>query len=262
MSRGAIVVLRNPRQYRGVGAQAMNNDLSKLEVVQRFFSGTGFSYDQVVTVCTCGFDRYWKKVILAKIPANPARVLDQACGTGILTLAIARAFPGCRVTGVELRDEYLDIARDKARSAGIGNVEFVLGRAEDVVPEGYYDCITSSYLAKYAELDPLIANAWKLLRPGGLIIMHDFTYPANPLFLRLWRAYFHLMRMIGDRIYPEWRTVFHELPEFLRQSRWLPEVLASLRAHPFGDIRSESLTFGTSAIVTARKPENSPYRTF
>ena len=123
MSREAIVVLRNPRQYRGVGTQAMNNDLSKLEVVQRFFSGTGFSYDQVVTVCTCGFDRYWKKVILAKIPANPARVLDQACGTGILTLAIARAFPGCRVTGVELRDEYLDIAREKARSAGIGNVE-------------------------------------------------------------------------------------------------------------------------------------------
>jgi demethylmenaquinone methyltransferase / 2-methoxy-6-polyprenyl-1,4-benzoquinol methylase len=232
----------------------MDTKNAKLEIVNRFFSGTGFSYDQVVTVCTCGFDRFWKKRIMARIPAHPTRILDQACGTGILTLRIARAFPGCRVTGVELRDEYLDIAREKARSSGIDNVEFMLGRAEDVVPEGEYDCITSSYLAKYAEVDPLIANAGKLLRPGGLIIMHDFTYPANPLFLRLWRAYFYLMSMIGERIYPEWRIVFHELPEFLRQSAWLPEVLVSLREHSFSDIRSEALTFGSSSIVTARKP--------
>jgi demethylmenaquinone methyltransferase / 2-methoxy-6-polyprenyl-1,4-benzoquinol methylase len=241
--------------------QAMNRDISKLEIVNRFFSGTGFSYDRVVTVCTCGFDRYWKKRIMATIPACPSRILDQACGTGILTLQIARTYPACRVTGVELRDEYLDIAREKARSAGIDNVEFILGRAEDVVPEGEYDCITSSYLAKYAELEPLIANAGKLLRPGGIIIMHDFTYPANPAFLLLWRAYFRLMSTIGKRVFPEWRTVFRELPEFLRQSRWLPEALASLREHSFSDIRSESLTFGASSVVTARKPEPWRHRT-
>lgn len=228
--------------------------MSKLDVVYRFFSGTGSSYDRVATVCTCGFDIYWKKRIIARIPAHPARILDQACGTGILTLQIARAFPGCQVTGVELRDEYLDIAREKARSSGTENVGFILGRAEDVVPEGAFDCITSSYLAKYAELGPLLANAGKMLRPGGLIIMHDFTAPANPVFLALWRAYFCLLRTVGSRIYPEWRTVFHELPVFLRQSTWLSEALALLREHAFRDVTCESLTFGTAAIVTARKP--------
>jgi demethylmenaquinone methyltransferase/2-methoxy-6-polyprenyl-1,4-benzoquinol methylase len=228
--------------------------LSKLEVVHRFFAGTGFSYDQVVTVCTCGFDKYWKRRILAKIPAHPGLILDQACGTGILTLAIARKFPDCQVTGVELRDEYLDIAREKARSSGISNVRFVLGRAEDVIVEGDYDCITSSYLAKYAELQPLIANADRMLRPGGVIIMHDFTYPANPVFRTLWLVYFHLMKLIGSRIYPEWRTVFNELPAFLRQSTWLSETLAMLKEHAFCGVTSDSLTFGSSAIVTARKP--------
>ena len=232
----------------------MTEHISKLEVVQRFFAGTGFSYDQVVTVCTCGFDKYWKKRILEKIPAHPARILDQACGTGILTLDIARKFPDCQVAGVELRDEYLDIARDKARSSGIRNVRFILGRAEDVMVEGDYDCITSSYLAKYAELNPLIANASKMLRPGGLVIMHDFTYPENPVFLTLWRVYFHTMKLIGSRIYPEWRTVFNELPAFLRLSTWLAETLATLREHGFSDITNESLTFSASAIITARKP--------
>jgi demethylmenaquinone methyltransferase/2-methoxy-6-polyprenyl-1,4-benzoquinol methylase len=234
---------------------------SKLAVVDRFFSGTGFSYDQVVALFTFGIDGYWKRRIMAMIPSNPVRILDQACGTGILTLKIARSFPGCQVTGVELRDEYLDIAREKAGASGTVNVRFITGRAEDVMPEGEFDCITSSYLAKYAELGPLVANAAKMLRPGGMIIMHDFTYPPNPLFLSLWNVYFRLMRSIGGRIFPEWGTVFHELPTFLRESTWLPDALAILSEHGFKDITCEHYTIGTAAIVTARKPGALPHRT-
>ena len=233
----------------------MAKNLSKLDVVYRFFSGTGFSYDRVATIGTCGFDRYWKKRIIAGIPAHPARILDQACGTGILTLEIASKFADCQVTGVELRDEYLDIARRKARSLGLRNVQFILGRAEDVIPEEEHDCITSSYLAKYAELGPLIANARQILRPGGVIIMHDFTYPANPVFLPIWKAYFHFLRLIGSRIWPEWRPVFQELPEFLQKSTWVTEALTTLREQSFNDIKKELLTFGTSVIITARTPE-------
>jgi demethylmenaquinone methyltransferase/2-methoxy-6-polyprenyl-1,4-benzoquinol methylase len=232
----------------------MAANLSKLEVVQRFFSGTGFSYDQVATICTCGFDKYWKKRIIERIPARPACIVDQACGTGILTLKIARKFPDCQVIGIELRDEYLTIAREKARTSGISNVDFILGRAEDMVLEGGCDCITSSYLAKYAELGTLISNAEKMLRSGGLVIMHDFTYPANPVFLSLWQTYFKLLRMLGSRIFPEWRTVFYELPEFLRQTTWLDNSLTIMKEAGFSDITSKSLTFGSSALVTARKP--------
>ena len=229
-------------------------NLSKLEVVQRFFSGTGFSYDQVATICTCGFDKYWKRRIIESIPARPACIVDQACGTGILTLKIARKFPDCRVVGIELRDEYLTIAREKARTSGIRNVDFILGRAEDVVLERGCDCITSSYLAKYAELGKLISNAGKMLRPGGIVIMHDFTYPSNPVFLSLWQTYFKLLRMIGSRIFPEWRTVFYELPEFLRQTTWLSDSLTIMKENGFSAVTDKSLTFGSAAIITARKP--------
>jgi len=230
----------------------MAADLSKLETVYRFFTGTGSSYDRVVFACTCGFDGRWKKKILAKIPDGPVRILDQGCGTGILTLEIARAFPGCEVTGVELREEYLELAREKARAEGTGNVRFILGRAEDVVPEGEFDCITSSYLAKYAELGILVANARKMLRPGGLVIMHDFTRPSNLVFLSMWHAWFRILRFAGGRVWPEWRSVFSELPEFLHRSPWLPELLATLEEQGFTGIESEPLTFGASVIVTAR----------
>jgi len=236
----------------------MAANLSKLETVHRFFSGTGFSYDQVAVLCTLGFDRLWKRKITDKIPCRPRRILDQACGTGILTFEIARRFPACEVIGVELRDEYLSIAKEKAQALRIGNVHFILGRAEDVVLHGLFDCITSSYLAKYADLEILLAQAGKMLRPGGLIIMHDFTYPSHFLFRSTWQTYFAILRLLGSKIYPEWRTVFDELPAFLWETRWLTESIALLGKNGFGNIEAETLTFGTSAIVTARKSDAPP----
>jgi demethylmenaquinone methyltransferase/2-methoxy-6-polyprenyl-1,4-benzoquinol methylase len=225
----------------------------RLEVVQRFFAGTGNSYDLVARLCTCGLDLYWKRRIISLVPPGSARILDQACGTGILTLQIARAFPGSLVTGVELREEYLEIARRKARAAGVDNVRFLCGRAEEVMPDTGYDCITSSYLAKYAELEPLLDTVRSMLRPGGLLVMHDFTLPSFPLYRFLWHAYFGLLRTVGGAVWPEWRTVFHELPGFLRESRWLPDLLRLLPVLGFNDIRCSSHSFGTAAIVTARR---------
>jgi len=226
---------------------------SGVETANRFFSGTGSSYDLIVNLFTLGFDLWWKERILKKIPARPSHIVDQACGTGILTLKIAQRFPSCRVTGVELRDEYLDIAKSKAAAMKVKNVEFLLGRAEDILVDGPVDCITSSYLAKYAELDLLICNAGTMLRPSGVMVIHDFTYPRGSLFPRLWEFYFTILQRVASMRFPEWKIVFFELPGFLRQTRWPSEVLAGLQANGFTRIRSESLTWGTSAIVTAVK---------
>jgi demethylmenaquinone methyltransferase / 2-methoxy-6-polyprenyl-1,4-benzoquinol methylase len=225
-----------------------------LEVAHRFFSGTGASYDLVAALCTAGFDFCWKSRIVDKIPCRPRHIVDQACGTGILTFKIAARFPSCRVTGVELRDEYLAFAKKKAEARKAKGVDFILGRAEDVRVKGPVDCITSSYLAKYAEVKPLVQNAKAMLRSGGVLVMHDFTYPSSPLFLPMWKIYFRMLRNLGSRVFPQWQTVFHELPEFLRKSRWLPETIQCLKENGFSDIRVESLTLGTSAIVTVTKP--------
>lgn len=84
----------------------------RLALVERFFQGTGSSYDHMVDVATFGIDRLWKRRIARLVPPRARRVADLACGTGISTLAIARHLPDCRVVGVELREEYLAIARE------------------------------------------------------------------------------------------------------------------------------------------------------
>ncbi len=223
------------------------------DYVRRFFPGTGDSYDHIVNLCTLGFDRLWKQKIVEKIPEDSARIMDQACGTGILTMKIARRFPQSRIIGVDVTEEYLHIARKKASSLGLNHIEFILGKAEEVHPGEGFDCITSSYLAKYAELEKLIGNIRSMLGDGGVLIMHDFTYPTNRAFARIWELYFNLLQTIGSWKYPQWKTVFDDLPGFLKETRWPRELMNSLHRNGFSHIAEESLTLGTSAIVTARK---------
>jgi demethylmenaquinone methyltransferase/2-methoxy-6-polyprenyl-1,4-benzoquinol methylase len=233
---------------------------SPTDRVRRFFYGTGTTYDRIVHLCTLEFDRFWKHKILRAIPEGSSRILDQACGTGILTLKIARRFPHARIIGVDLTDEYLRVARKKAEALGLSRLEFIPGRAEEVHPDLIFDCITSSYLAKYADLERLIGHSKNLLRVGGTLIMHDFTYPANPVLARIWEFYFRILQTLGTWKYPQWKTVFDELPGFLRETQWTRELLLSLQKNGFSEITQTSLTWGTSAIVTARKDGNFPER--
>ncbi len=224
----------------------------RLELVERFFSGTGATYDHIVNLCTLGIDRYWKERILQQL-SMPRRAMDLACGTGILTLAIARRFPRCHVVGVELREEYLVFARKKAVDLGVTNVEFILSRAEDVLFSEEFDCITSSYLAKYADLKPLVRNMTRMLTPKGLLLFHDFTYPAKPIWAACWELYFKLLQRFGTAQYPQWKNVFYGLPELVRRTRWVQDLHTAMEENGLRDINLQYLIFKASAIMTGEK---------
>lgn len=224
----------------------------KVQAARRFFDGNAASYDLVVHLWTLGLDRFWKRQIIAGIPPSPRRLIDQACGTGILTLRLARRFPECLVFGVDLNREYLAMAERKAGASALGkNVAFIQGRAEDVFLKGPFDCIASSYLAKYADLEKLVDTAARMLRRGGVLAMHDFTYPENPFARFFLGVYFRIMQTVGSHAFPRWNAAFYELEDFLKQSRWVPELAAALETHGFGRIRARRFTLGCAAVVSA-----------
>jgi demethylmenaquinone methyltransferase/2-methoxy-6-polyprenyl-1,4-benzoquinol methylase len=223
----------------------------RLQLVERFFSGTGSTYDHIVNLCTLGIDRHWKERILQQLPA-PRRAMDLACGTGILTLAIARRFPQCQVVGVELKEEYLDLAMKKANELGITNVEFILSRAEDVVLDRTFDCITSSYLAKYADLKLLIRNMTRMLTPKGLLLFHDFTYPTHPIWSACWELYFKMLQRFGTAKYPQWENVFYGLPDLVRRTTWIDDLRHAMEENQLQDIKIQYLIFKASAIMTGK----------
>ncbi|MEW5790284.1 MAG: class I SAM-dependent methyltransferase [Pseudomonadota bacterium] len=231
----------------------MNGNDQRLELVQRFFAGTGSSYDFMVNFATFGIDQLWKRRMVELIPPNPARVLDLACGTGISTLAIARRYPRCQVVGVELREEYLAHAREKVRRIGVGNVSFMLSRAEDYRSAEPFDCITSSYLAKYADLGRLTRASKAMLKEGGVLLMHDFMLPPKPHLLAIWRLYFAALQRVGSHVFPAWREIFYGLPKLIEETRWVRQLAEALQENGFREIRMEYLTAYGSAVISARK---------
>jgi demethylmenaquinone methyltransferase/2-methoxy-6-polyprenyl-1,4-benzoquinol methylase len=250
----------------------------KTALIEAFFAETGPTYDTVVHRFTLGIDRRWKKTLLAKIEAafgtSPAqvldsacgagalrsaplsagpRVLDLACGTGILTLDIARTYPGSPVVGVDISGSYLAVARKKVAAGGVRNVTLVQCRAEDFVSEQPFNVVTTSYLPKYADIPRLIRNITRMLAPGGLVLFHDFTYPAAPILRAVFALYFKLAGPIGGFWYPAWRAVFRELPRVIQETHWVTETVEAMQQTALREIQVQSLTCQGSALVSARK---------
>jgi len=98
-----------------------------------------------------------------------------------------------------------------------------------------------------------VESLGKILRPGGVVIMHDFTYPGQRVFARMWDLYLLLLRTIGPCLYPAWKNAFEGLPSLVRETDWVERLLGLLAAGGFVEGTVETLFLGTSAIVSAKK---------
>lgn len=218
---------------------------SNKELVPKFFDRTSESYDKIVSRTTLGKDSYWKKEILKKIPKCDS-ILDLACGTGILTQQIAQKIPNAKIVGVDVTPSYLEIAKKKLASNP--NISFVQQDAEKLNLNTKFDCITSSYIPKYCTAEILVKTCLNHLKPGGKIILHDFTYPKNILVRKIWNLFFVILNRLG-KFAPDWKEVFVELPKLIRSSTWVEEYETSMRKNGL-IVERQSLSWGTSAILT------------
>lgn len=218
-----------------------------------FLADTAETYDEILFAATRGADRRWKEALLAHLDA-PARVLDLACGTGTLTFMIRDRFPEAEVIGMDVSVARLDHALKRAHLRRDHRARFVLGSFERVVPDGRFDAVTSCYLPKHADLPRLVSRLRSFLNPGGLVVMHDLTYPDHPVVRKAWERHFRRLRDTALNEWPEAIRAFDELPEIVRLSRWVEELTMLLVAHGFSGVAVERLDRGTSALVLARLP--------
>jgi hypothetical protein len=62
-----------------------------------------------------------------------------------------------------------------------------------------------------------------------------------------------ILRIVGSRLFPQWSTIFHELPRLIRHTTWVEDMTQALEAEGFVAIRFERLTLGAAGLITARK---------
>ncbi len=216
--------------------------------VPKFFDETAKSYDKVAFFATFGRDASWKKQILNQIDSS-SDILDLACGTGILTRMLAKKFPKARVTGIDITQSYLRVA--EKNSTSFKNITYIHQDAEKLNLGRKFDCITSSYIPKYADPLILVNLCSNHLKSGGRLVLHDFTYPKNSPIQRLWDIYFIFLNFVG-RLIPSWKFAFRELPKLIRASNWVTNYSSVMKKNGFAVTQSNQ-TLGTSTILVGKK---------
>ncbi len=242
-----------------------------LRTASRFFTSmNASSYDAVVRITTFGQDYIWKKRILdvidkhhlschcfyssLRFSTGPHMCLDLASGTGLLSSLIKRRgskeIRGERmVVGLDLTFDYLQVAKKKCSTGELtnGTAEFLPYREES------FDSVTSSYLAKYVNVERVVNECWRVLKHNGVLVFHDFTYPSNLLARNFWNAYFMILRSASKMII-SWAPVFQELDQVVKMSNWPGQTTKALEDKGFKNISFTLHTMNTAAIVSAKKP--------
>jgi demethylmenaquinone methyltransferase/2-methoxy-6-polyprenyl-1,4-benzoquinol methylase len=220
--------------------------------VRAMFDRIARLYDLLNTVMTAGLDRKWRMRAADFAGVAPGdRVLDVATGTGELAIELARRVsPGGEVVASDFSEAMLERARAKSASAQAQGVSprFEWADALDLPYEDdSFDAATVGFgVRNFSELDRGLAELRRVVRPGGRVVILEFTNPTRPplsLFYSLWfdRIVPILGRISGD---PE---AYSYLPESVKRFPPPAGLAAELEGVGLGEI-SYLLTAG--GIVT------------
>ena len=219
-------------------------------------------YDLVNRIITLGQDRRWRRLAaVACLAEKPRRVLDLGCGTGDLTINIARlAEKNPEIVGLDYSLPMLARAREKAARAGVSDrVNFIHGDASQLpFPDGHFDAVGISFAFRNLTYKnplgvPHFAEVWRVLRPGGRYVIVESSQPQN----RSIRALFHLylrafVKPVGIMLSGN-RGAYRYLTESAARFYSPPEVREMLISSGFHDISYRPLLLGAAGIHIAIK---------
>jgi demethylmenaquinone methyltransferase/2-methoxy-6-polyprenyl-1,4-benzoquinol methylase len=200
----------------------------------------------VGAVMSFGQDPRWRRAMVAGI--EPGRVLDVACGTGLVTRELVRR--GCSVVGLDQSADMLAEARRR-----LPGVRFVAGEAERLpFADREFDALTFTYLLRY--VDDRLATMRELarvVRPGGRIGMVEFGVPSRPALRAAWRGWTRIgLPALGRLVSPAWVEVGRFLgPSIERLYAEEPDLAGLWRAAGLRDVQVRRMSFGAGLVMHA-----------
>lgn len=164
--------------------------------VHAAFSSIAERYVTANHILSMGTDILWRAQVVKMVAEwQPRRLLDIATGTGDLALAISRALPDVEVLGTDFCRPMLDVAVRR----GLTNV-LEADAMNLPLDDASFDAATVAFgLRNMADYEKALREFRRVLRPGGHLLVLDFSMPENPLFAGPYRLYLHhvLPRIAG-----------------------------------------------------------------
>jgi demethylmenaquinone methyltransferase / 2-methoxy-6-polyprenyl-1,4-benzoquinol methylase len=202
-------------------------DSTRKEHALEMFAKLPRSYDEVAAALSFFQDGRWRRAAVGAVEAEPGdRVLDIACGTGLVTAALIERW-SCRVVGLDQSGAMLERARSKvdANPRLAARASFVEGEAERLpFADDEFDHLTFTYLLRYVdEPGATLRELARVVKPGGRVASLEFCVPSGA-WLWPWRLYTRVgLPVLGRLVSRGW----WEAGRFLG-----PSIEGFYRAHP------------------------------
>jgi len=230
-----------------------NEEMRKSRQVREMFGSIAARYDLLNHLLSGGMDRRWRRACATEVASrlegvNP-RILDIGCGTGDLSMD----FPGpAWVVGCDFCGPMLEIGCAKIRAAGRSGQIALLEADALMLPfaDGCFDAVVSAFvLRNLANREQGLSEMRRILRPGGIIGIVDFSMPTAPVLGALYHYYFFRILPRLGKLISGVDGPYRYLPESVGNFPGPDDLRPRIESAGFTSVEYRLLTGGVAVLL-------------
>jgi demethylmenaquinone methyltransferase/2-methoxy-6-polyprenyl-1,4-benzoquinol methylase len=231
----------------------------KVGKVAEVFHSVAENYDLMNDLMSGGIHRLWKRITIEMSGVRKGhKVLDIAGGTGDLAAKFSRIVgPEGTVVLADINDSMLKVGRDRLVDRGIvDNVRFSQTDAQYLpFPDNTFDVITIAFgLRNVTDKDMALRSMLRVLKPGGKLLILEFSKPKNPLLSKVYDTYsFNILPKLGN-LFANDADSYQYLAESIRMHPDQKTLLDMLNTAGFANSDFHNMTGGVVALHRGVKP--------
>jgi demethylmenaquinone methyltransferase/2-methoxy-6-polyprenyl-1,4-benzoquinol methylase len=232
-------------------------EADKAGMVHGVFSRVASKYDVMNDVMSVGIHRIWKEAMMDWLAPRPGqRLLDVAGGTGDVAFRFLGRAPGASAVVCDLTEPMLIEGRKRAEAEKMADrLDWVVGDAMALpFPDATFDTYTISFgIRNVTRIADALAEAYRVLKPGGRLMVLEFSRIPNDLMQRAYDLYsFNVIPVMGQVIAGD-RDSYQYLVESIRKFPEQEAFAAMIRDAGFGQVKFRNLSMGIAALHSGWK---------
>ncbi len=232
--------------------------------VRRMFGQIAPRYDLMNRMLSGGTDIYWRWwTVRAVKPAGDGPILDVCTGTGDLALAYWKQGQGrCPVVGTDFTHEMLRLANDKRDQApemsanGSPAVVFLEADTQSLpFADDQFQIVSVAFgLRNVTDTRRGLREMVRVCRPGGRVVVLEFSEPSNPVFRRVYQSYFkHVLPRIGQLVARNQEDAYNYLPNSVKEFPCGQALVDIMTQCGLSHVTHQPLTFGIATLYHGTK---------
>ena len=232
---------------------------SKRVQVEEMFDNISNKYDLLNHLLSLNIDKIWRKKAINKLAHfQPKTILDIATGTGDFAIA-ATKIRGAKITGIDISAGMLDVGRKKIIKKGLAEIVELQKADSENLPFGnnlFDAAIVGFGVRNFENLEKGLAEILRVLKPGGLFYVLEFSTPKKTPFKQFYKFYFtQILPLIGQMVSKD-TNAYTYLPESVNEFPAGETFLTILADVGFSENKCFPQTFGIASIYEAHKTKN------